>query len=368
MFFFSLSPSVKHQKLMEKAKQEAEEQKRLQREEAERRKKLELEQKQNMEAQIALKQRQEMERKRKEEEDEARKVADARAREERENRIPEGVLMSPSASKWQKSCASVYDKHKALAADIFKASKLERLKLEKPIKKCVNQVSCSRQQIAFVGRSILEHLTNQYNQGKHFYSYCLVRLGDLIALQGPGLGAAKQLAFAYAELVSMVSESFHDLAYVVVAALHKSCPLTVPSLPKGYKAVQTDIKGYISLWAALCQLQPKEWFRSSEQSWSWQARFLNTIPPNESTAIALDAFLQIAGHKSFGAYRKQQVKLFSYAKEVFLTQLMKRAGGGDEDIDAVKSRIEKYVTMQLYATPPKDSFIPETDDSQHIRC
>ena len=144
--------------------------------------------------------------------------------------------MAPGASKWQRTCAAVYEKHKDLAKVIFQASKLERLKLEKPLKKAVNQLSCSRQQIRFVGGNVTSHLSNQHQQGQHLYSYCLVRLGDLIAAQAPGLGAAKQLAFAYAELVAMVSDAgFEDLTFVLFASLHRSCPLAVPGLPKSYE-------------------------------------------------------------------------------------------------------------------------------------
>ena len=39
-----------------------------------------------------------------------------------------------------------------------------------------------------------------------------------------------------------------------------------------------------------------------------------------------------------------------------------------DDIDAVKSRLETYVKSELFRQEPEGSYIPETDDSQHIRC
>mmetsp|Transcript_14102 Transcript_14102/g.27130 ORF Transcript_14102/g.27130 Transcript_14102/m.27130 type:complete len:947 (-) Transcript_14102:105-2945(-) len=290
--------------------------------------------------------------KKKKEEEEAAKEA-----------VPSGVRMSPSAAKWENSCAKVYDQHRGYASEIFKASKLERLKLEKPIKKAVNQLSCSKQQIRFVGQQMIQHLSQQHTQGKHFYSYCLVRLGDLIAQQGPGLGASKQLAFAYAEVSCMVASAFKDFIYVLISSLQKACPLVVPKFPKGYRGLPNEIKGHVSLYAALCQLSPQQWFPFTEHAWSYLARFLNALPANEQTAIALDSFLQIAGHALFVAFRRQQVKVFRYVTDEFVAALKE----GD-DIDAVKSRLETYVKSELFRQEPEGSYIPETDDSQHIRC
>ncbi len=82
--------------------------------------------------------------------------------------------------------------------------------------------------------------------------------------------------------------------------------------------------------------------------------------------------LQIAGHKLFLSFKRQQEKVFAYVRREFVAELARQQEkGGDngaEDIDAVKSRIEKYVDNRLYSQPPEGSYIPETDDSQHIRC
>eukprot|EP00213_Chloropicon_mariensis_P006227 CAMPEP_0197474388 /NCGR_PEP_ID=MMETSP1309-20131121/5879_1 /TAXON_ID=464262 /ORGANISM="Genus nov. species nov., Strain RCC998" /LENGTH=537 /DNA_ID=CAMNT_0043014027 /DNA_START=147 /DNA_END=1760 /DNA_ORIENTATION=- len=365
---------AKHQKLMEEAKQEAA------RQVEEQRRKLELETQRAQAAALKEQQKQAAEQQKqaaamkqleKAKADAAAKVKSEAAalkkkKEEEEaakEAVPSGVRMSPSAAKWENSCAKVYDQHRGYASEIFKASKLERLKLEKPIKKAVNQLSCSKQQIRFVGQQMIQHLSQQHTQGKHFYSYCLVRLGDLIAQQGPGLGASKQLAFAYAEVSCMVASAFKDFIYVLISSLQKACPLVVPKFPKGYRGLPNEIKGHVSLYAALCQLSPQQWFPFTEHAWSYLARFLNALPANEQTAIALDSFLQIAGHALFVAFRRQQVKVFRYVTDEFVAALKE----GD-DIDAVKSRLETYVKSELFRQEPEGSYIPETDDSQHIRC
>ena len=366
--------AAKHQKLMEEAKQEAA------RQVEEQRRKLELETQRAQAAALKEQQKQAAEQQKqaaamkqleKAKADAAAKVKSEAAalkkkKEEEEaakEAVPSGVRMSPSAAKWENSCAEVYDQHRGYASEIFKASKLERLKLEKPIKKAVNQLSCSKQQIRFVGQQMIQHLSQQHTQGKHFYSYCLVRLGDLIAQQGPGLGASKQLAFAYAEVSCMVASAFKDFIYVLISSLQKACPLVVPKFPKGYRGLPNEIKGHVSLYAALCQLSPQQWFPFTEHAWSYLARFLNALPANEQTAIALDSFLQIAGHALFVAFRRQQVKVFRYVTDEFVAALKE----GD-DIDAVKSRLETYVKSELFRQEPEGSYIPETDDSQHIRC
>ena len=374
--------TAKHQKLLEEAKLEEARQAAEQRKLEEAKQKA-LEDQQRMQQTLARRERErqkaeeekarrtaiEEKEKLKEKEKALQKAKEDEARKEEEELVSPGVQTTLSAARWERTCAEVYNKHKGFASEIFKASKLERLKLEKPIKKAVNQLSCSKQQIRFVGDQMIRHLTQQHSQGQHFYSYCLVRLGDLVALQGPGLGASKQLAFAYAELASMVSSAFKDFLYVLIASLHRSCPLTVPKYPKDYTAVQTEIKGHSSLHAALMQLNPQPWFQSTDHSWSYLARFLNAMPVNEQTAIALDSFLQIAGHKTYLTFRKQQLKVYTHIKEVFLTALdQEQAKGAEDDVDAVKSRIEKYVQDQHFLNAPEGSFIPETDDSSHIRC
>ena len=271
-----------------------------------------------------------------------------------------------SALQWKERCEKARDEHSKMAEGIFKASKLDRLKLEKPIKKAVNQVSCSKQQIMFVGQQMNDHLALQKGKGQEFYSYCLIRIADLIAQQGPGLGSSKQLAFSYAELVSLLTSVHNDLILVLVSSLHSLCPLTVPHYPKDYKPMQNDVKGYACMYAALCQINPTEWFDSRERCWNYLACFLNSIPVNESSATALDSFLQIAGHKAFMFFKRQQLKIQKYIQKYFLPKLVMRKGS--EDVDAVMSRIEKYIADQVFMNPPEDSYIPESDTSQHIRC
>eukprot|EP00216_Chloropicon_sp_CCMP2111_P000179 CAMPEP_0198244164 /NCGR_PEP_ID=MMETSP1446-20131203/33347_1 /TAXON_ID=1461542 ORGANISM="Unidentified sp, Strain CCMP2111" /NCGR_SAMPLE_ID=MMETSP1446 /ASSEMBLY_ACC=CAM_ASM_001112 /LENGTH=541 /DNA_ID=CAMNT_0043928147 /DNA_START=269 /DNA_END=1894 /DNA_ORIENTATION=+ len=365
---------VKHLKTMaEKAKREAEEA---------HRKRLEMEAALEKQRQLAAeKEEQEkmalLQKKKQEEEAEiARQKAEAEAKEKRDLEekskaaARSAVSASSSALDWEAECSKAYASHKELAKFIFEASKLERLKLEKPLKKAVNQLSCSMQQISFVSNQVNQFLAGQRAQqnGDARYSYCLLRFTELMVQQGPGLGSSKNLAFAYAELASVLSRSHECLPQLIVAALHRFCPLTVPKHPKGYTAPQGEVKGYVAFYAALCQLDPCPWFQSSGQGWSYLARFLNTIPANERTAIALDSFLQIAGYKMYLSYRRQQLKLFQYINREFVPALCQGDSKDADDIDAVKSRIVKYVEKQQFLQAPEGSAIPQTDDSQHIRC
>lgn len=380
---------VRHRTMVAKAQQAAEAQRKL---EEENRKRLEAERAAAEEArrkQALAAQAEAKEARRREAEAQAKAASE---RQERANQQASssgggpasstGDFVTASALAWERQCAEVYKGHTDKAAPIFAASKIERLKLEKPIKKAVNQVSCSKEQIMFVSQQATNHLAQQKRMAESCYSYCLVRLADLIALQGASLGSSKQIAFAYAELVRLLAGSQKDFVAVFVAALHKQCPLTVPRFPKGYEATvkaeqkENDVKGYVSIYAALCQVQatPSP-FPAHEYLWAYLARFLNAgMPPSAPAAIALDSFLQIAGHRAYQMFRRQQLKVMRHITEEFVRYLKGNAregegeGGGGEDVDAVTLRIEKYIEKQQYLSAPEGSVIPDRDDSSYIRC
>ena len=236
-------------------------------------------------------------------------------------------------------------------------------------------------------------LSNQHQQGQHLYSYCLVRLGDLMRPRALDWGRPSSWPSPTRSCGHGLDAGFEDLTSAL-CLLAPSCS-SVPGLPGSYEVRPspplpnpqfllaradllsfahpnknynnnetqgdlTEIKGYISLLAAVCQRQNPDW------CWSYQARFLNHLPATERTALALDAFLQIAGHALHTKFRRQQDKVFACVRQGFVRSLGQAKGS--EDVDAVKSRIEKYVDMRVFASAPKDSHIPETDESTHIRC
>ena len=55
-------------------------------------------------------------------------------------------------------------------------------------------------------------------------------------------------------------------------------------------------------------------------------RLLNALPATRLTATALDAFLQVAGHRLYGAYGRQFVKLLHCVDDEFLGDLRKVRG------------------------------------------
>ena len=55
-------------------------------------------------------------------------------------------------------------------------------------------------------------------------------------------------------------------------------------------------------------------------------RLLNALPATRLTATALDAFLQVTGHRLYGAYGRQFVKLLHCVDNDFLSDLRKVCG------------------------------------------
>ncbi|KAK4402706.1 protein GLE1 [Sesamum angolense] len=90
------------------------------------------------------------------------------------------------------------------------------------------------------------------------------------------------------------------------------------------------------------------------EGWAWLARFLNSLPANLYTAVALHSFLEMAGFTLYRRYRNQFEKLLHIIARDFLNALKE---GGSESWSAklskVKMSIRDYIESNQFKKEPE---------------
>lgn len=185
-------------------------------------------------------------------------------------------------------------------------------------------------------------------------------------------------AFACAHVIVLVTSQFPQAMDLVLAEIHRACIYTVPkhiSYTKsafeskeaywkviGYKEDDgkiestTDylvrLESYMKLYGALVQTEVAgcQNVHGLKEGWAWLARFLNALPANMYTAVALYAFLQMAGFALFGKYRSQFMKMLNFISENFLNALRSQ---DDPDLRPITSKIQCYLEDKLFLQEPE---------------
>ncbi|XP_078434899.1 nucleoporin GLE1-like protein isoform X2 [Wolffia australiana] len=185
------------------------------------------------------------------------------------------------------------------------------------------------------------------------------------------------IAFAVGHIIVRVTANVPETLDYLLAEFHKSCMFTVPQFVQyskgmnrakeywkliGYreeedKMESTDsyldrVESYMKLYGALVQTDagnvPNP--HGLREGWAWLARFLNTLPVTRSTAVALEAFLKMAGFALFKRYRGQFVKLINTINQRFMPAL--RRSQSDPDVHRIISKLEAYLNHRQYLTEP----------------
>ncbi|XP_042061385.1 protein GLE1-like isoform X1 [Salvia splendens] len=201
--------------------------------------------------------------------------------------------------------------------------------------------------------------------------------------------------FASSRVVVLVTSKIPLAMDILVAELNRVCIYTVPkhiSYSKeafgtrddyfkaiGYKEVDGKLEGldeylerlssYMKLYGALVQTEVGgcQNLHGMKEGWSWLARFLNTIPSNLFTAIALDSFLVMAGYGMYCRYRNQFEKLLSVIGRDFVNALQE--GGGESrsaKVSKVKMSLRNYIESKQYKKEPEGLQLRDRLDSNEL--
>ncbi|XVE74911.1 hypothetical protein DITRI_Ditri12bG0056500 [Diplodiscus trichospermus] len=185
-------------------------------------------------------------------------------------------------------------------------------------------------------------------------------------------------AFACGHVIVLVTSQYPQAMDLLVAELQKACIYTVPkhisysksafeSKEAYWKAIgyrEDDgkvestkdylrrLESYMKLYGALVQTEVAgcQNVHGLKEGWAWLARFLNALPANIYTAVALNAFLQMAGFALFRKYKSQFMKLLNIISENFLNALRAQE---DPELRPIMAEIQSYLEDKKFLQEPE---------------
>ncbi|PON74648.1 GLE1-like [Trema orientale] len=185
-------------------------------------------------------------------------------------------------------------------------------------------------------------------------------------------------AFACGYVIVLVTSEVPHLMDLILAELHKVCIYTVPKhvvysqsafeskeayyRTLGFREDEGKIEkvedylkrleSYMKLYGALVQTEINgvQNMHGLKEGWAWIARFLNTLPANRYTAVALSAFLHMAGFALFKRYKSQFRKILSIISDNFLNALRSRK---DQTLNPVITEIQSYIEDSKFLKQPE---------------
>ncbi|KAL9241134.1 hypothetical protein vseg_015278 [Gypsophila vaccaria] len=185
-------------------------------------------------------------------------------------------------------------------------------------------------------------------------------------------------AFACGHVIVYVSAQVPVVMNLLLAELHKVCMYTVPKHVTYSKAAfQTKesywrsigfreedgnlesldqylerLKSYMKLYGALIQteVQGVQNMHGLEEGWTWLAWFLNALPATLPTAVALEAFLRMAGFALYRKYKDQFRKILNAISHEFVHKLK---ASGKPEINSIITRLDDYIKSNNFLEEPE---------------
>ncbi|KAH9772933.1 protein GLE1 [Citrus sinensis] len=210
------------------------------------------------------------------------------------------------------------------------------------------------------------------------------------------------VAMSCGYVIVLVASQVPQVMDILLGEFHRACIYTVPkhivyseaafeSEEAYYKTIGyreedgkieslenylSRLKSYMRLYAALIQTEIPgvQNAHGLKEGWAWLARFLNALPANIYTAVALNAFLQLAGFALFKKYKSQFRKILDNIYDNFLNALKARE---DSKLNLVIAEIQYYIEDKkfleepegrtLQAPPLSSTLVPEADYQEYGR-
>ncbi|KAL2332722.1 hypothetical protein Fmac_013935 [Flemingia macrophylla] len=184
--------------------------------------------------------------------------------------------------------------------------------------------------------------------------------------------------FASAYVIVLVTSQVPHAMDIVLAELHMACLYTVPkhlvykksvfqSKEAYFKSIgyredegkmeSTEdylkrLESYMKLYGALVQTETTnvQNLHGLKEGWAWLARFLNTLPANQYTAVSLNAFLQMAGFALYKRYKSQFLKMLNVVSKNFLVDLKSR---NIPELTRTITEIQTYIEDKKFLQEPE---------------
>ncbi|KAK7387543.1 hypothetical protein VNO78_28426 [Psophocarpus tetragonolobus] len=184
--------------------------------------------------------------------------------------------------------------------------------------------------------------------------------------------------FASAYVFVYVTSQVPHAMDILLAELHMACLYTVPkhlvykksafqSKESYFRSIgyQEDdgkmestedylkrLESYMKVYGALVQTEIANVhnLHGLKEGWAWFARFLNTLPANQYTAVSLNAFLQMAGFALYKRYKSQFLKMLNVVSENFLVDLKSR---NIPELTRTITEIQSYIEDKKFLREPE---------------
>lgn len=184
--------------------------------------------------------------------------------------------------------------------------------------------------------------------------------------------------FASAYVIVLVTSQVPHAMDIFLAELHMACLYTVPKhlvykksafqskeayfKSIGYREDEGKIEStedylkrlesYMKMYGALVQTETTnvQNLHGLKEGWAWLARFLNTLPANQYTAISLNAFLQMAGFALYKRYKSQFLKMLNVVSKNFLVDLKSR---NIPELTRTITEIQTYIEDKKFLQEPE---------------
>ncbi|KAH7515639.1 hypothetical protein FEM48_Zijuj10G0047900 [Ziziphus jujuba var. spinosa] len=242
---------------------------------------------------------------------------------------------------------------------------------ERNISKLIRQITGTRDVVWGKATELVKIL----NSPEFPKSISVAVFAKKVVSHGESPGSA---AFACAYVIVLVTSQIPLAMDLILAEFHKACIYTVPkhivysqsafeSKDAYYKTIgfREDegkieniddylkrIEAYMKLYGALVQTEVGgvQNLHGLKEGWAWLARFLNTLPANKFTAVALSAFLRTAGFGLFRKYKSQFMKMLNIISDHFLNVLKARE---DSTMNKVIAEIQFYIEDKQFLKEPE---------------
>ncbi|KAK1415752.1 hypothetical protein QVD17_31538 [Tagetes erecta] len=184
--------------------------------------------------------------------------------------------------------------------------------------------------------------------------------------------------YGFGQVIVIVTSQAPHAMEIFLAKLNKVCIFTVPKYLSyseaafesrdayfraiGYQEDDGKLENiddylvklikYMKLYGALVQTEVNgiQNLHGIEEGWKWLARFLNALPANLYTLVALEAFLEVAGFALYRRYKNQFKKLLNIISRDFLKALKENQ---DSKVTKVVMNLETYIQSNKFQNEPE---------------
>ncbi|XP_073037655.1 mRNA export factor GLE1-like [Primulina eburnea] len=231
-------------------------------------------------------------------------------------------------------------------------------------------------------RTKADELFNLISSPEYPHSISIMSFAEKVVFNCENSQKSDRFIFACSHVIVLVTSKIPLALDILLAELNRVCMYTVPKYVEyspvlfqtreayfkaiGYKEIygkieNTDsyverLSSIMRLYGALVQTEIGGFqnLHGLKEGWAWLARFLNSLPANLYTAVALQHFLEMSGYALYRRYRNQFEKLLRIIARDFLKALKE---GNSDSVNAklikVKTSIINYVESSRFKKEPE---------------